>query len=64
VAACPLRDGAGVFTITSVITSPLLAGWGLPAAQFKAWLDAGLVYVTLSTAAYPGGEARGQLQPQ
>jgi hypothetical protein len=64
VSVCPVRDGSGVFSVTGNITSPLLSAWSLPASQFRDWLDAGLVYVTLSTAAYPGGEKRGQLQLQ
>lgn len=60
---CTMTD-ATTMQIQGTISSSLLAQWGVTGSTLRSWLDDGLVYVNVHTAANPAGEARGQLDPQ
>jgi len=51
---------AGVLHGFSSPVSPITGNWTLTATQ-AAWLEAGMLYVNVHSAAFPGGEARGQI---
>lgn len=58
---CPWDPDLKGFVINGLLTPGLAQAWGLTGAQFKNYLDGGLVYVNVHTALNPAGEARGQL---
>jgi len=47
--------------ISGTITSQNLHQWGITAQQLISWMDDGMTYVNVHTAANPAGEARGQI---
>jgi hypothetical protein len=54
---------SGTFSQTFDLATPLLLVNGITEAQFIAGLEAGLGYVNIHDANFPGGEIRGQLIP-
>jgi CHRD domain len=52
---------SGTFVNTFDLTTDLNFGSGITVASFIAGLDAGLAYINIHDATYPGGEIRGQL---
>jgi len=63
VASCEL-DENGNLVLQGVISSSLLARWGVNGPDLLDWLNNGLLYVNVHTALNPAGEARGQIYPQ
>lgn len=57
---CTMTDSS-TMQVDGVLTSSLMAQWGVTASTFQSWLDNGLLYVNVHTALNPAGEVRGQI---
>ena len=62
-ATCSM-DANGNLSISGSIGPSALQAGGITGAQFKDYLEGGLLYVNVHTALNPSGEARGQLLAQ